>query len=156
MAPLLLFNTPYRESQPMRSRRTLVRLRNPKGLLHFHDSTLVDLGQASEKSSWFSNLRTVGFISHAQAFGREPNALPKLCNCLMQKNFGSPGRIRTSNISVNSRNDRKSKCPIWCRLRKTGSHFSSFSCTHFRTHGRLREHLLCKHAVPLQPFHSVL
>jgi len=80
MAPLLSFNTPYRESQPMRPRRTIVRLRNPKGLLRFHDSTLVDLGQASEKSSWFSNLRTVDFISHAQAFGRKPNALPTLYN----------------------------------------------------------------------------
>ena len=25
------------------------------------------------------------------AFGREPKALPKLCYCLIQKNFGSPG-----------------------------------------------------------------
>jgi len=82
MALLLSFNTPYRESQPMRPRRTIVRLRNPKGLLRFHDSTLVDLGQASEKSSWFSNLRTVGFISHAQAFGRKPNAVPTLTHTL--------------------------------------------------------------------------
>src|SRR5438477_8914798 len=49
---------------------------------------------------------------------------------LEEKDFGSPGRIRTSNPSVNSRNDRKSKCPIWCRLREIGSHFSLFSCTH--------------------------
>src|SRR5437667_10374779 len=33
MALLLSFNTPYRESQPMRPRGTSVRLRNPKGLL---------------------------------------------------------------------------------------------------------------------------
>src|SRR5258708_4860563 len=47
---------------------------------------------------------------------------------------GSPGRIRTYSLSVNSRNDRKSKCPIWCRLREIGSHFSLFSCTHTCTH----------------------
>jgi len=38
MAPLLSFNTPYRESQPMRPRRTIVQLGNPKGLLRFYDS----------------------------------------------------------------------------------------------------------------------
>jgi len=65
-------------------------------------AALVDLGQATEKTSWFSNLQTYHFTSHAQAFGREPNALPKLCNCLMEKIFGSLGKIRTSNISVNS------------------------------------------------------
>jgi hypothetical protein len=36
--------------------------------------------------------------------------------------------------SVNSREDLKSKCPIWCRLRKIGSHFSFFSCTNTCTH----------------------
>jgi hypothetical protein len=34
---LFSFNTPYRESQPMRPRRTTVRPRNPKGRLHFHE-----------------------------------------------------------------------------------------------------------------------
>jgi hypothetical protein len=47
---------------------------------------------------------------------------------------GSPGRIRTYSLSVNSREDQKSKCPIWCRLREIGSHFSFFSCTHTCTH----------------------
>ena len=60
-------------------------------------------GEESLKNFPFNDFRTRNFTSHAQAFGREPNTLPKLCNCLIQKNFGSPGRIRTSNISVNSR-----------------------------------------------------
>ena len=66
-------------------------------------TALVDLRWRFEKRFWFSNLRNGDFTSQAQAFGREPNALPKLCNCLIHKNFGSPGRIRTPNISVNSR-----------------------------------------------------
>ena len=37
-------------------------------------TALVDLGQSAEKSSWFSNLDTADFTSHAQAFGHEPNA----------------------------------------------------------------------------------
>jgi hypothetical protein len=55
-------------------------------------TALVDLGQATEEASWFSNLQTYHFTSHAQAFGREPNALPKLCNCLIQKDFWLPGK----------------------------------------------------------------
>src|SRR5580704_15241676 len=51
-----------------------------------------------------------------------------------KQEVGSPGRIRTYSLSVNSRNDRKSKCPIWCRLREIGSHFSFFSCTQTCTH----------------------
>src|SRR5882724_10932757 len=65
------------------------------------------------------------------------------CSCAIQlteqKEFGSPGRIRTYSLSVNSRNDRKSKCPIWCRLREIGSHFSFFSCTHTCTHASSSE-----------------
>jgi len=30
----------------------------------------------SKRDFWFSNLRNGDFTSHAQAFGREPNALP--------------------------------------------------------------------------------
>jgi hypothetical protein len=60
------------------------------------------------------------------------------CSCATQlaekQEVGSPGRIRTYSLSVNSREDRKSKCPIWCRLREIGSHFSSLSCTHSCTH----------------------
>src|SRR6266404_5454080 len=60
------------------------------------------------------------------------------CSCAIQlteqKEFGSPGRIRTYSLSVNSRKDRKSKCPIWCRLREIGSQFSFFGCTHSCTH----------------------
>src|SRR5580704_13549139 len=54
-----------------------------------------------------------------------------------KQEVGSPGRIRTYSLSVNSRNDRKSKCPIWCRLREIGSHFSFFGCTQTCTHGPL-------------------
>ena len=43
-------------------------------------TALVDLGRATEKSFWFSNFDTFNFTSHAQAFGREPNALPQNCN----------------------------------------------------------------------------
>src|SRR5712664_1542979 len=66
-------------------------------------TAFVRLGEESLKNFPFNNFRTRNFTSHAQAFGREPNALPKLCNFLRSKRFGSPGRIRTSNISVNSR-----------------------------------------------------
>src|SRR5260221_9355765 len=66
-------------------------------------------------------------------FGSEPNVLAGF-NSLRNKELGSPGRIRTYSLSVNSREDRKSKCPIWCRLREIGSHFSFFSCTHTCTH----------------------
>jgi len=55
-----------------------------------------------------------------------------------KEDFGSPGRIRTYSLSVNSRTDRKSKCPIWCRLREIGSHFFFFSCTHTCTHGAIK------------------
>ena len=37
-------------------------------------TALVDLRRAIEKRFWFSNLRNGDFTSHAQAFGREPNA----------------------------------------------------------------------------------
>jgi len=32
-------------------------------------------------------------------------------------------------LAVNSREDQKSKCPIWCRLQEFRSHFSFSSCT---------------------------
>jgi hypothetical protein len=38
---------------------------------------LVDLGWATEDSCWFTNLDTFKFPSPAQAFGRDPNALPQ-------------------------------------------------------------------------------
>ena len=79
---------------------TIVRLRNPKGLLRFHDSTLVDLGQASEKSSGFSNSWTVDSISHAQAFGRKPNALPALCNCLRPKSLAPRARFELATLRL--------------------------------------------------------
>src|SRR5713226_7443280 len=54
---------------------------------------------------------------------------------LNRRFFGISGADSTVLQFVNSRNDRKSKCPIWCRLREIGSHFSFFSCTHTCTHG---------------------
>jgi hypothetical protein len=51
------------------------------------------------------------------------------CNSLRNKGVGALGRIRTSNISVNSRGGQKSKCRVWCRLHKTRTHSSLFSCT---------------------------
>jgi len=36
--------------------------------------------------------------------------------------FGSSGKIRTCNPSVNSRGDQKPKCRVWCRLHKIWSH----------------------------------
>jgi hypothetical protein len=54
-------------------------------------TAVVDLGQAAEKELFVQQLRCVDLTPHAQAFDHEPNALPELCNCLIQKNFGSPG-----------------------------------------------------------------
>src|SRR5216683_2668955 len=71
---------------------------------YYHFMTaLVDSGHVSRKNLPFDNLCTTDLRLTSQAFGREPNALPKLCNLLRSKSLGSPGRIRTSNISVNSR-----------------------------------------------------
>jgi hypothetical protein len=39
-------------------------------------TALVELREATERGSWFSNLDTADFTSNAQAFGAEPNALP--------------------------------------------------------------------------------
>src|SRR5713226_6767441 len=62
--------------------------------------------------------------SNLRAFGSKPNALR--CSKLLRiEEVGSPGRIRTYSLSVNSRKDRKSKCPIWCRLRELGAIFPS-------------------------------
>src|SRR5439155_22970389 len=49
---------------------------------------------------------------------------------LNRRFFGISGADSTVLRFVNSRKDRKSKCPIWCRLREIESHFSFFSCTH--------------------------
>src|SRR5258707_12269861 len=58
---------------------------------------------------------------------------------LNRRFFGISGADSTVLQFVNSRNDRKSKCPIWCRLREIGSHFSFFSCTHTCTHASSSE-----------------
>src|SRR5260370_2898483 len=84
--------------------------------------------------------------AETQTFGSEPNVLAGF-NSLRNKELGSPGRIRTYSLSVNSREDEKSKCPIWCRLREIGSHFSFCSCTHSCTHGRLAEYWSYRNAL---------
>jgi hypothetical protein len=40
-----------------------------------------------------------------------------------KEKFGSLGKIRTSNPSVNSGRGGKSKCRVWCRLQKNGAIF---------------------------------
>ena len=54
-------------------------------------TALVDSGHVSRKNVPFNNFRTTDLRFTSQAFGQEPNALPKFCKCLMKKNFGSPG-----------------------------------------------------------------
>jgi hypothetical protein len=99
-------------------------------------TALVDSGYISRKKFPFNNFRASDLHFTSQAFAREPNALPKLCNCLKPKSFGSPGRIRTSNISVNSGTLEKSRCRVWCRLQGIGSHFPFSSCTQCCTQDR--------------------
>ena len=41
----------------------------------------------------------------------------------LTRKFGSLGKIRTSNPSVNSGWVGKSKCRVWCRLQKNGAIF---------------------------------
>ena len=65
-------------------------------------TAVLDSGVVVQKNLSFDNYRTTELQFISQAFGREPNALPKVRNCSMQRTFGSPERIRTSNISVNS------------------------------------------------------
>ena len=48
-------------------------------------TTLVDFGQVAKMSFRLNNFRTAEITSHARPFGCEPNALPKPCNCLIQK-----------------------------------------------------------------------
>src|SRR5260370_40495071 len=45
----------------------------------------VDFREVAEKRFWLNDFRTTEITSHAQPFGHEPNALPKLCNLLRIK-----------------------------------------------------------------------
>ncbi len=56
-----------------------------------------------------------------------------------KKEVGSPGRIRTYSLSVNSRAGQKSKCRVWCRLHKTRSHSYFSSCTQSCTQTALNQ-----------------
>jgi len=64
-----------------------VRLRNPKGPHSCWFWT------GDRKELFVQQLRYADFTAHAQAFGWESNALPKLCNSLRSKRFGSTGRV---------------------------------------------------------------
>ena len=87
---------------------------------------LVDIGQVNERSSRFSNLRAAGFASHSQAFGPEPNALPKLCNCYAYSTIKAPDKGEVGGSSpprptikspINTR--LFSLFPSWGLLRKS-------------------------------------
>jgi len=51
----------------------------------------LDLGYVLREGLSVQQFLCHPFTLPSRAFGREPNALPKLCNCLMPKSFGSPG-----------------------------------------------------------------
>jgi hypothetical protein len=103
------------KSQPARPITTTVRPRIRRDYYVFMTAP-VEIGWIAENSQISAICGSFDFSWKTHAFVREPNALPKLCNLLKPKSFGSPGRIRTSNISVNSRGVQKSKCLVWCRL----------------------------------------
>ena len=54
-------------------------------------TVLIDSGCVPQKNFPFNNFRTIDLLFTSQAFGRKPNALLTLCNCLRVKGFGSPG-----------------------------------------------------------------
>jgi hypothetical protein len=54
-------------------------------------TALVDSGYVPRKNFPFNNFRTSDLNFTSQAFGPEPNALPKHCNYLIRKNFWLPG-----------------------------------------------------------------
>jgi hypothetical protein len=92
-------------------------------------TALIDSGHVSRRNFPFNNFRTTDLRFTSQPFGPEPNALTELCNCLMLKRFGSPGRIRTSNISVNSLGVQNHKSLFSRRLGYFGSPIFSLKCS---------------------------
>ena len=46
-------------------------------------TALVEVGWIAKNSAVSATFGIFDLISNAHAFGREPNALPELCNCLM-------------------------------------------------------------------------
>jgi hypothetical protein len=81
----------------------------------------------------YTRLQSVQF---PRPFGLRPNVVA--LQRVDRIEVGSPGRTRTCSLSVNSCCSQKSKCRIWCRLRKIQSHSHLFSCTQSRTQTLLR------------------
>ncbi len=60
---------------------------------YYHFMTaLVDSGHVSRKNLPFDNFCTTDLRLTSQAFGREPNALPKLCNCYAYSTITAPDK----------------------------------------------------------------
>src|SRR5258708_31819634 len=55
-------------------------------------TALVDSGHVSRKNLPFDNFCTTDLRLTSQAFGREPNALPKLCNCYAYSTITAPDK----------------------------------------------------------------
>src|SRR5271169_6763501 len=55
-------------------------------------TAFVDSGQLPQKNFPFSNFRATDLRFTSQAFGREPNALPKLCNCYAYSTIKAPDK----------------------------------------------------------------
>src|SRR5260370_39958190 len=55
-------------------------------------TALVDSGHLSRKNLPFNNFCTTDLRLTSQAFGREPNALPELCNCYAYSTITAPDK----------------------------------------------------------------
>src|SRR5258706_3163107 len=55
-------------------------------------TALVDSGHLSRKNLPFNNFCTTDLRLTSQAFGREPNALPELCNCYAYSTIKAPDK----------------------------------------------------------------
>jgi hypothetical protein len=55
-------------------------------------TALVDFGEAAKKYCCMSNLIAADLITQSHAFGREPNVLPKLCNCYAYSTIKAPDK----------------------------------------------------------------
>jgi len=55
-------------------------------------TALVDTGHVPDKNFPFNDFRITDSRFTSQAFGREPNALPKLCNCYAYSIIKAPDK----------------------------------------------------------------
>ncbi len=55
-------------------------------------TALVDTGHVPDKNFSFNDFRITDLRFTCQAFGREPNALPKLCNCYAYSTIKAPDK----------------------------------------------------------------